>query len=186
LSSKREDILKTAMRLFTHEGFHATPTSRIAKEAGVATGTLFHHFASKEALINEIYIYVKRRLLRAMEEGFDAEAPFRTQLYTMWRNDIHWFNAHYDEFIFLQQYCHSDIIVESTRELLYVDIRRFLDLMRKAVERGEVKADNPEYIIWNYVANVQQNNRYFHQYPEEFTDANIAHHFEIYWSGLSR
>lgn len=58
MSTKREDIIKTAMRLFTEEGFHATPTSKIAKEANVATGTLFHHFKNKEALINALYIYV--------------------------------------------------------------------------------------------------------------------------------
>jgi AcrR family transcriptional regulator len=37
---KKEEILKTALKLFVEFGFHATPTSKIAKEAGIANGTL--------------------------------------------------------------------------------------------------------------------------------------------------
>ena len=59
IADKREAILKTALNLFTERGFHNTPTSLIAKEAGVATGTLFHYFKNKEILINELYLHIK-------------------------------------------------------------------------------------------------------------------------------
>ena len=51
--NKREKIFSTALNLFVEHGFHGTPTSKIAKEAGVANGTLFHHFNTKEDLIIE-------------------------------------------------------------------------------------------------------------------------------------
>ncbi|MCK5033837.1 MAG: helix-turn-helix transcriptional regulator, partial [Calditrichia bacterium] len=53
-SEKREAILKATLNLLVERGFHDTPTSLIAKEAGVATGTLFHHFKNKEELINAL------------------------------------------------------------------------------------------------------------------------------------
>ena len=45
---KKQAILDTALTLFVSQGFYATSTASIAKTAGVATGTLFHHFASKK------------------------------------------------------------------------------------------------------------------------------------------
>ncbi|MGD1317767.1 TetR/AcrR family transcriptional regulator [Chryseobacterium sp. 2R14A] len=41
---KKEILLQTALKLFVSQGFNDTPTSRIAKEAGIATGTLFYFF----------------------------------------------------------------------------------------------------------------------------------------------
>jgi len=51
ISDKRQAILKAALNLFTEQDFHNTPTSLIAREAGAATATLFHHFKNKEILI---------------------------------------------------------------------------------------------------------------------------------------
>jgi AcrR family transcriptional regulator len=47
-------ILDAAMRLFVTKGYHATTTSAIAKEAGVAMGLMYHYFNSKEDLLISI------------------------------------------------------------------------------------------------------------------------------------
>ncbi|MDF1535568.1 MAG: TetR/AcrR family transcriptional regulator [bacterium] len=49
--SKKEKILAAATELFARQGFNETATSEIAKSAGVAQGTVFHHFKSKENLL---------------------------------------------------------------------------------------------------------------------------------------
>jgi AcrR family transcriptional regulator len=41
LTDKKKAILAAALALFTERGFHGTPTSLIAQDAGVATGQLF-------------------------------------------------------------------------------------------------------------------------------------------------
>jgi AcrR family transcriptional regulator len=46
-----QDILKTALRLFTEQGYDETPISQIALEAGVSQRTLFRYFATKEDLL---------------------------------------------------------------------------------------------------------------------------------------
>ena len=56
IPGNREKILDTALRLFTLYGVDATPTSRISKEAGVSTGTLFHYFPDKDKLVGALYL----------------------------------------------------------------------------------------------------------------------------------
>lgn len=51
MSVKREQLLETALRLFSEHGFHATGVDRILAEAGVARMTLYNHFKSKDELI---------------------------------------------------------------------------------------------------------------------------------------
>jgi AcrR family transcriptional regulator len=52
--SRKENILEAATELFAKQGFNGTATSEIARKAGVAQGTVFHHFKSKENLLISI------------------------------------------------------------------------------------------------------------------------------------
>lgn len=47
----RQEILAAARRLFASHGFEATTTRDISREAGIAAGTLFNYFPSKEAIV---------------------------------------------------------------------------------------------------------------------------------------
>jgi AcrR family transcriptional regulator len=54
MTEKKEQILQTALRLFAAQGYDATPTSQIAREAGVSEGGMFRHFPNKEALMTAV------------------------------------------------------------------------------------------------------------------------------------
>ncbi|NJO89696.1 MAG: helix-turn-helix transcriptional regulator [Chloroflexia bacterium] len=54
MTEKQENILKAALQLFAKEGFYATSTSKVAKQAGVSEGLIFRHFGSKEGLLQAI------------------------------------------------------------------------------------------------------------------------------------
>lgn len=68
-AGKREELLAKAERLFYEEGFHATGIDRLVAEAGVARMTLYNHFPSKEALIEQV---LERRFRRYLDELRDA------------------------------------------------------------------------------------------------------------------
>ncbi|MFB9991392.1 TetR/AcrR family transcriptional regulator [Deinococcus oregonensis] len=48
---RRTTILQAAVRVFARKGFHRTTTKDIAREAGLAEGTLYNHFQNKDALL---------------------------------------------------------------------------------------------------------------------------------------
>ncbi|UCD23172.1 MAG: TetR/AcrR family transcriptional regulator, partial [Gemmatimonadota bacterium] len=51
----RERLVRAALDLFTTRGYHASTTPQIAARAGIAEGTIYRHFDSKEHLLNSIY-----------------------------------------------------------------------------------------------------------------------------------
>lgn len=51
MSTKREQLIETASRLFARNGFHATGIDTILAEAGIAKKTLYNHFRTKDELI---------------------------------------------------------------------------------------------------------------------------------------
>ncbi|VBB41491.1 Transcriptional regulator [uncultured Desulfatiglans sp.] len=61
---KRDAILNTAAKLFSEHGFKETSIADIARATGVAEGTIFYHFKSKEDLFLAILQEVKEDILR--------------------------------------------------------------------------------------------------------------------------
>lgn len=51
----RQRLARAALELFTTRGYHPTTTPLIAKKAGVAEGTIYRHFSTKQHLLNEVF-----------------------------------------------------------------------------------------------------------------------------------
>jgi AcrR family transcriptional regulator len=52
MTVKQDKIVHSALELFSKEGYFSTPTSKIAKYAGVSEGLIFRHYGSKQGLLN--------------------------------------------------------------------------------------------------------------------------------------
>ena len=64
----KERILDAAVELFALHGYDGTSVAQVITEAGVAKGGFYHHFASKEALLYEVYGDLITRQLAMMDE----------------------------------------------------------------------------------------------------------------------
>ncbi|QKS46358.1 TetR/AcrR family transcriptional regulator [Paenibacillus cellulosilyticus] len=62
--------MQIALRRFAKDGYHATKISDIVAEAGVAQGTFYWYFKSKEAVALEIVMEGRRQLLDVIAQGY--------------------------------------------------------------------------------------------------------------------
>lgn len=67
-SERRDQIISIAARLIAKRGYSATTVRDIADEAGILSGSLYHHFSSKEAILQEILHSFMAGLLGRFEE----------------------------------------------------------------------------------------------------------------------
>ncbi|MBS0847000.1 TetR/AcrR family transcriptional regulator [Citrobacter sp. JGM124] len=82
-------ILEAASSCFAERGISAS-TAMIAKHAGLSEGTLFRYFPSKEALINELYLYLKKTLCAYLSDGFPLSATLEQRARFLWFSYISW------------------------------------------------------------------------------------------------
>ncbi|HEV2783397.1 MAG TPA: TetR/AcrR family transcriptional regulator [Actinophytocola sp.] len=66
--SRRDELLDLAARLFAERGFRATTVRDIADAAGILSGSLYHHFDSKESMVDEILTRFQEELFGRYEE----------------------------------------------------------------------------------------------------------------------
>lgn len=80
LAETRTGILDAARGLVAEGGFAAVQMSEVARKAGVATGTLYRYFSSKEALCRELFREVSSREMGKLAEIASGEEPASERL----------------------------------------------------------------------------------------------------------
>ncbi|WP_243723042.1 TetR/AcrR family transcriptional regulator [Actinomadura sp. 7K507] len=70
-SQRREHLVRLAAELFAEKGFQATTVRNIADEAGILSGSLYHHFDSKESIVDEILASFFNEVMSAYQAVLD-------------------------------------------------------------------------------------------------------------------
>jgi TetR/AcrR family transcriptional regulator, cholesterol catabolism regulator len=73
-SERRDEILAIAAELFAERGFAATTVREIADAAGILSGSLYHHFDSKESMADELVHEMLGRVLAEYHRIIDSDA----------------------------------------------------------------------------------------------------------------
>ena len=66
-------LLKAARRLVQQGGFAAASASAVAKESGVASGTIYRHFPNKSELVAEVFRYATEREVSAVAQASNKQ-----------------------------------------------------------------------------------------------------------------
>lgn len=106
-TEKREAIVQAMLELITERGFHATPMSMVAEKAGVAAGTIYHHFGSKDEIIHELHSRLKSNMGRALRHGDMPAEEYRLRFSRIWISLFDHFVANPQEYLFLEQFTNS-------------------------------------------------------------------------------
>jgi AcrR family transcriptional regulator len=80
-AATRQRILEAARQLFTAKGFEASTTRDIADAAGIASGTLFNYFATKEAVLGSLAVEALAGAQREFDGGTDRADTFEEDLF---------------------------------------------------------------------------------------------------------
>ncbi|MCL1056740.1 TetR/AcrR family transcriptional regulator [Shewanella gelidimarina] len=183
---KKQAILDTALTLFVSQGFYATSTASIAKTAGVATGTLFHHFASKDLLMNHLFISIKQEFASAIKSQMSSKGDLKLDAEHLWQVAIDWAIAHPLKQEFFQQYSMSPSIASEIRQQAMNGILSFMGELIIQGQKLGILANFPlplmlESCHGQYLAAT----RYFLDHPDRWKD--VAHKqasFSMFWNAM--
>ncbi|MBW1722439.1 MAG: TetR/AcrR family transcriptional regulator [Deltaproteobacteria bacterium] len=139
--SRKKDILEAATLLFSRKGFRETSMSDLCRMTGVAEGTIFYHFKSKE----ELFISVLERLKQDILDEFQRymeENRFRTGLDMVLgvaRLYLHLAGLMQDRFLILHRHYPYELaevnpVCRGHLEEIY---KCFLDIFEKAIRKGK-------------------------------------------------
>jgi len=152
---KRDAILAAALRLITRFGLHNTPMSAVAREAGVAVGTVYLYFPSKEAMINALYLHVledrNRSLYNGLPDATDPPLDPREGLWRTWHGLARWHLENEEGSNLIAQCRASGILSEETRAIEQDTDAQGLVHYEAAVAKGYLRQMS-RYVFWSLLA----------------------------------
>ncbi|MFN2138715.1 MAG: TetR/AcrR family transcriptional regulator [Candidatus Promineifilaceae bacterium] len=186
MSDKRTQLLEASIDLFAEEGFWNTPTTRIAKHAGVGTGTLFNYFGSKEGLIDEVYLQLKKEWGAYVLAGWPQDASVRDQVAHIWYRYLDWGLNYPDRYALKQQLRLSEFVSEDTQHEEEASLAFAVSLFNEAVRDG-VLLDIPlDY--FSLLMQSQAEAAIEHARQNDLGDMALLKHialsFEIFWNSV--
>jgi AcrR family transcriptional regulator len=132
---KRTAILEAATRIIVSQGLSA-PTAGIAKEAGVANGSLFTYFETKTELFNQLYLELKSEMAAAALKSTAEKSDLRDQLFRVWRNWTNWSVSFPDKRRALAQLSVSDELTPASRAAAHKTMAQLGELLEKSRAGG--------------------------------------------------
>ncbi|EEX95565.1 transcriptional regulator [Vibrio orientalis CIP 102891 = ATCC 33934] len=86
MKDKRQKIIDAAEALIAESGFQGLSMHKLAKEAGVAAGTIYRYFSDKEDLLQQVRLEVAQRNAEAIQRDVDESMPLKERFRKMWLN----------------------------------------------------------------------------------------------------
>jgi AcrR family transcriptional regulator len=153
VDDKKTAILNATLRLISENGFHGTVMSKVAKEAGVSAGIIYHYFDSKDDLINELYKYIKQKFGETIAESFDENQPLKTQIRQILGSMIRYYIKRPLESAFLEQYTRSPYYNPKIETETMQYYQPLLECFQRAQQEMMIK-DLPAPVIGSFTLDV--------------------------------
>jgi AcrR family transcriptional regulator len=180
--NKRKAILDAAMELFADRGIAHAPTSAISAAAGVAEGTLFTYFKSKDELMNELYKEIRREIDRQLDK-YPYKADPHTRLRYVWDKFVNMAIAQPKRLKVQSQLRSSGTLLKES-ETPGLTVLEMLHSAREAVEGEEFKQAPAEFLVLLMRAHAEATIEYILAHPEqEAISREIG--FKLIWRGLT-
>lgn len=145
--SNRQKVMDTALHMILENGIQSASMGKISKASGVAVGTIYHHFASKEELVSEIYRSLKLKMLEPFEK-LEYQSNTKETFKLIMRTFINFALEHPEEFTFIEQFYMSPIVdpkVKREVQTSYYSCNTVIvEVLRK---EGELKPLSDELLI---------------------------------------
>lgn len=158
VADKRTAILRAALEVFAEGGVNGVPMPVVAQRAGVGTGTVYRYFASKDALVNELFREQKIALNRRLYRDFDSSLPPRDQFAVVWQRMIDFAREAPDSFRFMELQDHRPYLDAESRklerDLFEPALAHYREMQDAGIYRRDIRPGVLLALVWGAYVNL--------------------------------
>lgn len=182
--TKKTAIFDSTLLLIQERGFHGTPISLIAKSTGIAAATIYHYFESKDALIGELYIYVKDKLAGAIVAGDQETEPYDERFRNYWVNQCTFFIENPSFLYFLEQYINSPFPKQFKGNESSLFREKVIPFFAYGIENGFIRKMDYELLGPIVHGSIVAAAKFHLSGHHDFTTKRLYGMAEVIWDGI--
>jgi AcrR family transcriptional regulator len=176
-SGRRDEILARSAQLFAERGVAATTVREIADAVGILSGSLYHHFPSKEAIVEGVVRGYLDDLLAGYREVLDAGLPPRATVERLILVSVEAAVAHayapevyQNEMGYLRALPGLAEVTTAGHEVQ----RIWHDVLTAGVRAGEFRADPPVRVVYRFLRDALFLSSRWHRREEGYSAEQLA------------
>ena len=182
--SKIQQIFAATLKLVVQRGVAGITMRQVAKEAKMATGTLYIYFKDKEKLITDLYYSCRASSLNAYFRGYHPTMPYKEGLKIVWTNILNHRLENFDESVFMEQCYHSPFMSESTKEMNQQLLQPLFKLIDRGREEKMLKDLDTMLLLISMMGSITGLIKYINYHKKKATEDLVKSAFTICWDGL--
>jgi AcrR family transcriptional regulator len=144
---KRARLLQAALELFEQRGFDGVAVPEIAAKAGVATGTIYRYFATKEALVNALYRHWKTAYNDVVLASPYENLPVRQVFSHYWQRMMLFARTHPRVVRFLDLHHHAPYLDVQSKAMEGAYRQAAARFVSQAVAAGAIRPLEPALVV---------------------------------------
>lgn len=179
MNKTKRKIFETSMKLFAEKGYDATSIEEITATVGVAKGTLYYHFSSKE----EIFNFLVEEGMKLLQNSIDIKTSkldnYIDKIKAIVLIEIK-IVVKYEDFItiLLSQLWGKDERNQKCKQYVFDYIETIEDIVKKGIDLGQIKNEDPKVIASEIYGLIASSLVYKQKQNEEINIMNLYHEFE--------
>lgn len=180
---KKQAIFESTLALIKDHGFHGAPMSLVAKNAGVAAGTIYHYFESKEHLICALYSDTRHRVTAVVDQALKEKGSLKDKFHRVWNSLYRFYVKEPNVLIFFEQFVNSPFNADKYPDHFRGELYTFF---AEAIKSGALKPIKPELLLVTVVGSIISAAK-LHLYGQiPLTKTDLERAIDILWSGIKR
>ncbi|MEX0685726.1 MAG: TetR/AcrR family transcriptional regulator [Balneolales bacterium] len=183
ISDKKKAIFASTLELIKTNGFHGTPISLVVKNAGVAAGTVYHYFDSKDELICELFAYNRCRMIEIIDTTLAEDASYKETFFNIYTKLYDFYIQNTNVLIFFEQFVNSPY--NSNKKYPHAQSQLqsfFID----GIEKGYIKSIKPEILKILTLGSIATTAKLNIYGENPLADYELKQIVELFWDGISR
>jgi AcrR family transcriptional regulator len=150
---RTSEIQEAALRVISRRGLDGTSMQAVAKEAGIAKGTIYLYFKNRDDMVARTASWAVAQLMKGLEPilAETDRRPFALRLRSLVETKIRFFHERRQFFRLYLATCGADKTTrrQRNREQLEQYLTSLAALLRRAMARGEIRrADAPRLALF--------------------------------------
>jgi len=178
-------IHRATLDLVKEKGLAGITMGQIAKQAGLATGTVYIYFTNKDELINSLFNVCRKASAEVYFKGYDPGAPFKEGFRTVWMNIMNYRLEKFEEAVFIEQCYHSPFINADNRDIASQALKPLFALMERGKKQRLIRQVDTVLLLSHIIGSMSEVVRHARYNGRKLSSKEVDTIFGLCWDGLA-
>lgn len=180
----KEKILEGALKLFVERGFDGTSIASIVKYSGVSNGAMYHHFSSKEELINEVFFLVHKVMKEDMLGVLKDSMDIREKIYALWSTGIRWSLTNPEKKRFMDMFSNSPYMEKLWTQSVTGQFNFLCQILDEAKKSEIIMDMDADYLLCHMKSSSDGMALYLRLHPDKYSESFLKNSFKTFWRSI--